>query len=147
MKIIQKRFVKTGIIIFSCFVTAFGRAPEESPAVQPLSVKIVVNEKTGVPQLYINGEYYVPTAFFGNTDIGTNVTEQAVLAANAGIHLHSVIYNLRFDDDYTNENSHAYQKLRNCMNSIISGDPDAKIFLRVTTGAYYNPASTPEDEV
>ncbi|MCL2518087.1 MAG: beta-galactosidase, partial [Oscillospiraceae bacterium] len=110
---------------------------------KPVNAKIIVNEESGIPQIYLDGEYVVPTVFFGNTDIGRNVTEQAALAAAAGIHLHSVIYNINFDYDIESYN---FQRLRDCMDAILRGDPYGKIILRVNTGAYYNPAAVAEDD-
>ncbi len=118
----------------------------KDPGYSGMPAKSEIRAENGIPKLYINGEYTSPTIFFGNTDIGTNVTEQAILAANAGIHLHSVIYNLNFDDDYTDEESYALKNLRNCMDAIIKGDPYAKIILRVNTGAYYNPNTIDEND-
>ncbi|MHB1151307.1 MAG: hypothetical protein ACYCWE_07775 [Eubacteriales bacterium] len=117
---------------------------EEEGDGMPLNAKI--KRLNGIPRLYINDELTVPTLFFGNTDIGTNVTEQAVMAAKAGIHLHSVIYNLHFNDDYTDTESYAYINLRTCMDAILKGDPKAKIVLRVNTGAYFNTGSISEDD-
>lgn len=54
----------------------------------------------GRPTLWIDGKLQIPILFFGNTDIGTNVTEQAALAAKAGIHLHSGIYNLHLQTPF-----------------------------------------------
>ena len=113
---------------------------------KPADAKIIADKKSKVPQIYIDGEYHVPTVFFGNTDIGMNVSEQAALAADAGIHLHSVIYNLNYDDDYGDENSFACRNLRACMDAVLRGDASAKIILRVNTGAYYDPASVSGDD-
>lgn len=117
---------------------------EEEGDGMPLNAKIKL--LNGIPRLYINDEYTVPTLFFGNTDIGTNVTEQALMAAKAGIHLHSVIYNLNFDDDYTDTESYAYINLRACIDAILKGDPKAKIVLRVNTGAYFNADNISEND-
>lgn len=68
------------------------------------------------------------------------------MAAEAGIHLHSVIYNLRFEDDYKDTESYAYTNLRACMDAVLKGDPKAKIILRVNTGAYFNMENIPEND-
>ena len=125
-------------------IPEMSQIPDPGYGGKPVSAKIVVDEESLIPQLYIDGTYYAPTVFFGNTDIGTNVAEQAALAAAAGIHLHSIIYNLNYDTDYTEESS--FGTLRARMDSVLRGDPYAKIILRVNTGAYYNPDTVEEDD-
>ncbi|MDD4774241.1 MAG: hypothetical protein PHZ09_11685 [Eubacteriales bacterium] len=119
-------------------------AADEGVDVMPLVTQ--VKTLNDIPRLYINDKLTVPLLFFGNTDIGTNVTEQAQMAARAGINLHSVIYNLNFDDDYTDTGSYAYTNLRACLDAVLKGDPDAKIILRVNTGAFFNPQIIAEDD-
>ena len=100
----------------------------------------------GRPTLWVDGKMEIPILFFGNTDIGTNVTEQAALAANAGIHLHSGIYNLHFTDTVPVQcpviadqpaAKEAISDLCRCLDLIINGDAQAKILLRVKVGAYF----------
>lgn len=106
-----------------------------------------IKSVNGVPRLFINGNAVVPIIFFGNTDRGPFVTEQVSLAAANGIHLHSCIYNLHFTGDKpeTCENSakdasDEIADLRRCLDSVIRGDSEAQIFLRVKVGAYFGKA-------
>ena len=112
-------------------------------------MKCEVRTFGGYPVLYIDGEAQVPILFFGNTDLGKNVTAQARMAGEAGIHLHSAIYNLHFLDGSKpltcpeiREPSarHAITDLQRCLDQILDGDPEGKIFIRVKVGAYFREA-------
>lgn len=107
----------------------------------------VIKTINGMPRLVIDGKTVAPVLFFGNTDINcAMVTKQVKMAAENGIHLHSVIYNLHFtpdkpacclSDEFSGDE---YGDLDRCLDAVISGDPDARIFLRVKVGAYFKEA-------
>ncbi len=134
---------KTKILISIILVVLFSL---QTLALSGAPLNVLVNMVNGTPRLSVDGKQYVPTVFFGNTDMaeGSNyVPEQVSLAGSNGVNLHSVIYNLMFSDDYTNTESWTYRKLRSCMDQVIkgnatqTGDPNAKIILRVSVVAAY----------
>ncbi len=109
---------------------------------KPISAKI--KKINGIPRLHIDGIPVAPVLFFGNTDRGQFVTEQVSLAASCGFHFHSCIYNLHFTDEKPvtcenddKDNAEGISDLRRCLDAVIKGDSEARIFLRVKTGAYF----------
>ena len=119
-------------------------------------MKCEVRSPKGYPVLYIDNVPQAPILFFGNTDTGNNVTAQARMAGEAGIHLHSAIYNLHFTDGEKPATCRsqdprardAITDLQRCLNAILDGDPEGKIFLRVKVGAYFRtPPAEWEDQL
>ncbi len=110
---------------------------------KPIKTKVCLSG--GQPRLYIDSNPIAPIVFFGNTDRGRYVTEQAEMAARAGIHLHSCIYNLHFEgskrpatcENDNEETADELKDLSRCLDAVIKGDPEAKIILRVKVGAYF----------
>lgn len=100
-------------------------------------VKAVVKTVNGMPQLYINNKLTMPILFFGNTDRNDRydiTTHEARLAAAGGIRLHTMISNLNYSD-LTNPKLLYMDYLNDC-NTIIEGDPSAKIMVRINIGQY-----------
>lgn len=115
-------------------------------------MKAEVRLNNGKPTIFLDGKPEVPVLFFGNTDMGRNVTAQAALAGNAGIHLHSCIYNLHFENEIPAQSpelndvpssKNPISDLYRSLDLVLNGDPDGRILLRVKVGAYFR---TPPDE-
>ena len=109
-------------------------------------MKAEVSIINGRPTLLLDGVPQVPILFFGNTDLGKNVTAQAALAGQAGIHLHSCIYNLHFENSAPAQSPELsgcpdaaapISDLCRTLDQVLCGDPDGKILLRVKVGAYF----------
>ena len=116
----------------------------------PESEVISVN---GLSRLSINGQLTSPVLFFGNTDFPNPngvTTSQAGFAADAGIHLHSIIENINYYADLDSiseaEYRQLYSHLHESVKSITEGDPDAKILLRVKV-TMPDTGSIPESEI
>ena len=116
----------------------------------PESEVISVN---GLSRLSINGQLTSPVLFFGNTDFPNPngvTTSQAGFAADAGIHLHSIIENINYYADLDSiseaEYRQLYSHLHESVKSITDGDPDAKILLRVKV-TMPDTGSIPESEI
>ena len=77
----------------------------------PESEVVSVN---GLSRLSINGQLTSPVLFFGNTDFPNPngvTTSQAGLAADAGIHLHSIIENINYYADLGSISEAEYRQL------------------------------------
>ncbi len=101
------------------------------------AISAEVRISNGLPRLYINNEIQTGNAFFGNTDYTNSnaiTTSQAEHAANNGIHTHSIIHNLNYNDE---EDPNIYfGPLYSQLNVILQADPQARIFLRVNVGDF-----------
>ncbi|MEI6210142.1 MAG: hypothetical protein WCR06_00820 [bacterium] len=123
-------------------VNAFAWPAADRPAVAKVAP---VN---GMPRLFINGVQVPTVMFFGNTDVKARhavIQEEFRKAGAHGIHLHSMISSpgLR----RTGPNKEQYADLENDLKTVITGDPDGFILLRVNTGCYGDVSSYAASEL
>jgi hypothetical protein len=127
------------------------RVPSDDQAVlsvNPRRCTADVRLLGGMPRLYIDNTLCTGNGFFGNTDIWAThdlLTRQVSTAAANGVHVHSVIYNMDYGDHDDLEAK--YEALRRILGTVVDGDPDARIFLRVNVGDYGGLKADPDERM
>ena len=93
-------------------------------------------DERGVPRLYINGKKEAPVIFYGCTLFEHRmrvVEKEFQMAAEAGIHLYSVILKMGVMPE---ERQESIDKMSRYMDMILQYDPEAKILVRANVSQY-----------
>ena len=100
----------------------------------------IQRDERGIPRLYINDKVEAPVIFYGCTLFKHRmriVDKEFQLAAEAGIHLYSVILKMGCMPE---ERQESIDKMSRYMDMILKHDPEAKILVRANRNqraAYY----------
>lgn len=87
--------------------------------------------RNGIPTLVRDGRVYPPLMFFGSAPDerrAQNVFEQAKFAAEAGIHLHSVLVEFEVDEEAVDASVALAAYL---LNQTLKADPEAQVIFRI----------------
>ncbi len=101
----------------------------------------IERDERGIPRLYINDQVEAPVIFYGCTLFEHRmriVDKEFQLAAEAGIHLYSVILKMGCMPE---ERQESIDKMSRYMDMILKHDPEAKILVRANVSQYGNSAA------
>lgn len=101
----------------------------------------IQSDANGIPRLYINGKKEAPVIFYGCTLFEQRmgiVDKEFKLAAEAGIHLYSVILKMGCMPEERQEN---IDKMSRYLDMILKYDPEAKVLVRANVSQYGDSAA------